>query len=165
MRISEAARELGVSVSTLRMWELKGLIANYKTTTGPRYYTKEDIKDIRVAMNMTRKIAKPKHTPAKPEPHNGKLVQVSRDIDWQQVRQLRAVDLIGWRRNGPGKDLELRQIPDDLFRKCLHIDYGLDDFVRTDNPGDADIPYPPILMPDEMVALSEQRKSEAQGLA
>ncbi|MGB9664543.1 MAG: MerR family transcriptional regulator [Ignavibacteria bacterium] len=53
-KISEAAKILGISVHTLRMYEREGLIIPYKKSTKQRVYSDEDIdrlKCIRNAIN------------------------------------------------------------------------------------------------------------------
>ena len=42
LKIGDFAQLVGVSKSTLRLWEIKGiLIPHHKTPTGYRYYTQE----------------------------------------------------------------------------------------------------------------------------
>lgn len=46
--ISEAAKALGKSPSTLRRWEAKGYIKPNYTPSGQREYTAEDLQSLRI---------------------------------------------------------------------------------------------------------------------
>jgi MerR family transcriptional regulator/heat shock protein HspR len=50
-KISEAAKILGISVHTLRMYEREGLIIPYKKSTNQRLYSDEDIERLRCIRN------------------------------------------------------------------------------------------------------------------
>ena len=54
LKIGDFARLVGVSKSTLRLWENKGiLIPHHKTPTGYRYYTKEQADKLLSKENKT----------------------------------------------------------------------------------------------------------------
>lgn len=44
LSIGRAAKEIGVSVDTLRRWEKRGLITSHRSPTGRRYYNLEELK-------------------------------------------------------------------------------------------------------------------------
>jgi excisionase family DNA binding protein len=50
MRITEAAREIGVSATTLRRWTRRGLVPSLKSPGNQRYFTDDQIREIRRAM-------------------------------------------------------------------------------------------------------------------
>ena len=55
IRVSEAARELGVPVPTLRSWERRyGWPTPDRTTGGHRRYTENELDRLRVLVEMTR---------------------------------------------------------------------------------------------------------------
>lgn len=45
LTISKAAKELGVSINTLRRWDKEGILVPLKTPSGHRRYNLEDIKE------------------------------------------------------------------------------------------------------------------------
>lgn len=47
LSIGEAARRLGVSVSTLRRWDERGLITSTRTLGGQRRFLAEDVERLR----------------------------------------------------------------------------------------------------------------------
>ncbi len=47
LRIGEAARWLGVSVSTVRLWEKEGLLKAVRTVKGRRPFRREDVERLR----------------------------------------------------------------------------------------------------------------------
>lgn len=54
MKIGEVARRVGVSVSTLRLYEQRGLIAADRSPGGTRHYGEEDLDRFRAIVSMTR---------------------------------------------------------------------------------------------------------------
>ncbi|MCX8056055.1 MAG: MerR family transcriptional regulator, partial [Ignavibacteria bacterium] len=50
-KISEAAKILGISVHTLRMYEREGLILPFKKTTNQRLYSEKDIERLKCIRN------------------------------------------------------------------------------------------------------------------
>ena len=42
-RLNEFAKEIGVAVLTLQMWDNKGILVAYRTPTNRRYYTEEQL--------------------------------------------------------------------------------------------------------------------------
>lgn len=50
-KISEAAKILGISVHTLRMYEREGLIIPFKKSTNQRLYSEEDLERLRCIRN------------------------------------------------------------------------------------------------------------------
>jgi len=52
VKIGVAARKLGVSVATLRKWEMSGeLTPDYKTESGTRYYNLERLQDAHLSLS------------------------------------------------------------------------------------------------------------------
>ena len=163
MRIAEAAKKIGVSRQSLINWEHKGYIRCYKNATGQRHYTEKDIRDILVAMNMSRKAMTVQRL-STPDGPDRRQPYIKQTVDWNRVRSFNSHDFIVWRRT-EGKHIDHTEFPDDLNKLRFVADRGLDDFVWTPNPGDEGRPRPPILLPQQLDALAEQRKREAQGLA
>src|SRR6202161_4463568 len=54
LRISEAARRVGISSSALRAWEVLGLVAPVRTESRYRLYTEADVRLLRRALFLRR---------------------------------------------------------------------------------------------------------------
>jgi len=54
MKIGEVAQWVGVSVSTLRMYEQRGLIAAGRSPGGTRHYGEEELERLRAIVGLTR---------------------------------------------------------------------------------------------------------------
>ncbi len=54
MKIGEAAQRVGVSVSTLRMYERRGLIAAARSPGGTRHYGEEVLERLQAIVGLTR---------------------------------------------------------------------------------------------------------------
>ena len=65
MRINEVATRLGVTTRTLARWEREGRIPNHLSGTGRRYYTLEDVHQIKETMALGPKL--PVNVYQKPE--------------------------------------------------------------------------------------------------
>ena len=106
MRISEAAKILGVSVETLRNWERAGKIPDYRCDiNGQRHYTKDDVNFIRAKMGRGRHVTYRKPVfvgPDRlPKGKKGEQVDLGETVivethDWQALYEFNDSEFWDW---------------------------------------------------------------------
>jgi DNA-binding transcriptional MerR regulator/quercetin dioxygenase-like cupin family protein len=92
-KVSDAAQMIGVSASTLRLWELQGLIEPERTESGQRFYTTDHVAQLqRIQRDRSQKGLNPAAIRAALESEPGNLDEVQRaepDLIGMRVRHLR----------------------------------------------------------------------------
>jgi DNA-binding transcriptional MerR regulator/quercetin dioxygenase-like cupin family protein len=92
-KVTDAAQMIGVSASTLRLWELQGLIAPERTEGGQRFYTSTHLEQLqRIQRYRSEKGLNPAAIKAALESKSGKGVDARKsrpDLIGKRVRHLR----------------------------------------------------------------------------